>query len=110
MDRLGVFQAALGISEPWRVTVAEFDPTRAGWTSTWTSSSTTRTCTTACPGCSARPCGAPGPRAVGQGGLWITLFEPLLVEFAVHILVAAIARMVRGGHDTSIWRVLCAAV
>ena len=28
MDELGLFTAALGLSEPWRVTRTEFDPER----------------------------------------------------------------------------------
>lgn len=40
-----------------------------------------------------------------QGSGFTLLFEALVLEFAVHMPVAAIARMV-GEHDTRIWRVL----
>lgn len=138
MDKLGVFQAALGIGEPWRVDRAEFDPDQ-GQLDVYVDF--TRGARFACPEgdeavCPVHDteqktwrhldffqhhayvharvprvhCPAHGVRQVTvpwarPGSGFTQLFEALLVEFCVHMPVAAVARMV-GEHDTRIWRVL----
>ena len=137
-DKLGVFQAALGISEPWRVTGAEFDPDEGRLDihldfargarfacpegdedacsvhdterKTWRHLDFfqhqaylhARVPRVFCPAHGVRQAQVPWAR---PGSGFTQLFEALLVEFAVHMPVAAIARMV-GEHDTRIWRVL----
>ncbi|MGH3739637.1 MAG: ISL3 family transposase [Micromonosporaceae bacterium] len=138
MDKLGVFQAALGITEPWRVTDAAFDPERGRLD---LRIDFPRGARFACPegdepACAVHDteqkswrhldffqhqaylharvprvrCPAHGVRQVGvpwarPGSGFTLLFEALLLEFAPHMPVAAIARMV-GEHDTRVWRVL----
>jgi transposase len=138
MDKLGVFQAALGIAEPWRVTGAEFDPdegrldihldfTRGARFAcpegdeqacpvhdterkTWRHLDFfqhqaylhARTPRVFCPTHGVRQAHVPWAR---PGSGFTQLFEALLLEFAAHMPVAALARMV-GEHDTRIWRVL----
>ena len=138
MDKLGLFQAALGIVEPWRVTEASFDPESGRLelhldfvrgarfacpegdqgacavhdtaTKTWRHLDFfqhqaylhARVPRVRCPTHGVRQVSLPWAR---PGSGFTLLFEALLLEFAPHMPVAAIARMV-GEHDTRIWRVL----
>lgn len=138
MDKLEVFQAALGLGEPWRVDRAEFDPEQGQLD---VHVDFTRGARFACPegdetACPVHDteqktwrhldffqhhayvharvprvhCPAHGVRQVTvpwarPGSGFTQLFEALLVEFCVHMPVAAVARLV-GEHDTRIWRVL----
>lgn len=138
MDKLGVFQAALGITEPWRVTDARFDPEQGRLD---LHIDFPRGARFGCPegdepACAVHDteakswrhldffqhqaylharvprvrCGTHGVRQVAvpwarPGSGFTLLFEALLLEFAPHMPVAAIARMVCE-HDTRIWRVL----
>src|SRR5680860_1268147 len=138
VDKLGVFQAALGITEPWRVTEAIFDPERGRLDlqidfargarfgcpecdedacpvhdteqKTWRHLDFfqhqaylhARVPRVRCPGHGVRQVAVPWAR---PGSGFTLLFEALLLEFAAHMPVAPIARMV-GEHDTRIWRVL----
>lgn len=138
MNQLELFQAALGIAEPWRVIDAMFAPKKGRLNLYLDFPRGTRF---ACPEGDADACPvhdteskswrhldffehqaylhARVPRIVcpvhgtrqvsvpwsRPGSGFTLLFEALLVEFAPHMPVAAIARMV-GEHDTRIWRVL----
>jgi transposase len=138
VDKLEVFQAALGIAEPWRVTEATFEPGEGRLdlridfargarfacpegdetacpvhdteSKTWRHLDFfqhraylhARVPRVFCPGHGVRQVLVPWARP--NSGFTL-LFEALLVEFAAHMPVAAIARMV-GEHDTRIWRVL----
>jgi len=138
VDKLGLFQAALGIVEPWRVTEASFDPESGRLelhldfvrgarfacpegdqgacavhdtaTKTWRHLDFfqhqaylhARVPRVRCPTHGVRQVSLPWAR---PGSGFTLLFEALLLEFAPHMPVAAIARMV-GEHDTRIWRVL----
>jgi hypothetical protein len=138
VDELGLFKAALGIAEPWRVTEATFDP-EAGRldlaldfsrgarfacpegdesacavhdteTRTWRhldffghqAHLHARVPRVVCPAHGVRQIHVPWAR---PGSGFTLLFEALLLQFAAHMPVAAIARMV-AEHDTRIWRVL----
>lgn len=138
MDKLGVFQAALGISDPWQVTEVTFDPERGRLdlrvdfprgarfscpegdqdtcpvhdteSKTWRHLDFfqhqaylhARVPRIRCATHGVRLAAVPWAR---PGSGFTLLFEALLLEFAPHMPVAAIARMV-GEHDTRIWRVL----
>jgi len=137
-DRLGLFQAALGIAAPWQVTDAVFDPAAGRLDIRVDFPSGARF---VCPegdadSCAVHDtadktwrhldffqhqaylharvprvrCDTHGVRQVAvawarPGSGFTLLFEALLLEFAPHMPVAAIARMV-GEHDTRVWRVL----
>ena len=138
MEKLELFQAALGIAEPWRVAEASFDPESGRLdlhldfpkgarfacpeddvaacpvhdteTKTWRHLDFfqhqaylhARVPRVRCPTHGVRQVALPWAR---PGSGFTLLFEALLLEFAPHMPVAAIARMV-GEHDTRIWRVL----
>lgn len=138
MDKLGLFQAALAINEPWQVTEASFDPDTGRLdlhldfvrgsrfacpqgdhgacpvhdteTKTWRHLDFfqhqaylhARVPRVRCPTHGVRQVNLPWAR---PGSGFTLLFEALLLEFAPHMPVAAIARMV-DEHDTRIWRVL----
>lgn len=137
-DRVGLFQAALGIAAPWHVTKAEFDAERGRLDifldfprgarfacpegdedacavhdtedKTWRhldffqhqAHLHARVPRVGCPAHGVRRVALPWAR---PGSGFTLLFEALLLEFAPHMPVAAIARMV-GEHDTRVWRVL----
>lgn len=138
MDQRGLFQAALGISEPWRVTDATFDPEQGRLdlyldfprgahfscpegdaeecpvhdteSKSWRHLNFfqhqaylhARVPRITCPVHGTRRVSVPWSRP--ESGFTL-LFEALLLEFAPHMPVAAIARMI-GEHDTRIWRIL----
>ena len=138
LDKLAVFQAALGVSDPWQVTEATFDPEHSRLDlyidfvrgarfscpesdhddcpvhdtehKTWRHLNFfqhqaflhARVPRVSCPTHGVRQVALPWAR---PGSGFTLLFEALLLEFAPHMPVAAIARMV-GEHDTRIWRVL----
>ncbi len=138
MDQRELFQAALGIREPWRVSDATFDtdegrldlyldfprgarfarpegdedacPVHDTESKTWRHLDFfqhqaylhARVPRIVCPVHGTRRVSVPWAR---QGSGFTLLFEALLLEFAPHMPVAAIARMVCE-HDTRIWRVL----
>ena len=138
MDKLELFQAALGIAEPWQLSEAGFDPDTGrldlhldfvrgarfecpeGDESACAVHDTERKTwrhldffqhqaylharvpRVVCPAHGVRQVVVPWAR---PGSGFTLLFEALLLEFAPHMPVAAIGRMV-GEHDTRIWRVL----
>jgi transposase len=141
MDQRELFQAALGVSEPWRVSDATFTaeegrldlyldfpsgarfacpeahegdaeacPVHDTESKTWRHLDFfqhqaylhARVPRVVCPEHGTRQVNVPWART-GSG--FTLLFEALLLEFAPHMPVAAIARMVCE-HDTRIWRVL----
>lgn len=138
MDKLGLFQSALGIGDPWQVTQSTFDsergrldiyldfapgsrfpcpegdqpacPVHDAESKSWRHLDffqhqaylTARVPRVRCTTHGVRQVTLPWARA-GSG--FTLLFEALLLEFAPHMPVAAISRMV-DEHDTRIWRVL----
>lgn len=138
MGQLALFQAALGIGEPWRVIDATFTadegrldlyldfprgarfacpegdaeacPVHDTEAKTWRHLDFfqhqaylhARVPRVVCPVHGTRQVSVPWART-GSG--FTLLFEALLLEFAPHMPVAAIARMV-DEHDTRVWRVL----
>lgn len=138
MGQIELFEAALGISVPWRVSDATFTPDEGRLdlyldfprgarfacpegdveacpvhdteSKSWRHLDFfqhraylhARVPRVVCPTHGTRRVSVPWAR---QGSGFTLLFEALLLEFAVHMPVAAIARMVCE-HDTRIWRVL----
>lgn len=138
MAQIKLFEAALGIAEPWQVSDATFAPDEGRLdiyldfprgarfacpegdedacpvhdteSKTWRHLDFfqhqaylhARLLRVVCPAHGTRRISVPWARA-GSG--FTLLFEALLLEFAPHMPVAAIARMA-AEHDTRIWRVL----
>jgi len=138
MRDVALFQAALGLAEPWQVERAGFDPAagrldlyldfpvgarfpcpegdaaacpvRDTTEKTWRHLDFfqhqaylhARVPRVSCPTHGVRLVALPWAR---PGSGFTLLFEALLLTYAPHMPVAAIARMV-GEHDTRIWRVL----